>query len=148
MVEGLDSFLAELLRQLPCAADPKGSKEAGLRLYPNPSQSEETNQEWAEYVHPELKHLFESASSTVAEDLEAMYSGETEGRHGVRIPLAHTEQWINTLNQARLVIAETNQFKEADIDQPISALLHSPRDLQLFQLHFYGLLQEILVRET
>lgn len=145
-MQDLDLFLSELLRKLPSAANPEDSKEAAERLFPKPSDSEETNQEWTEYVHPELRHLFESANATVAADIDGMYEVVGKERFGLRIPSAHLEAWLCTLNQARLVIAERNGFKEKDIDRGIVPVLRSQKDLQLFQLHFYGILQEVLLR--
>ena len=140
----MDAFLTEMLRQLPACADPQGSEEATKRLYPKPSTSTELNQEWIEYVQPELRQLFQTANATVSADLKTL-SEEADQGFKLRIPLAHADQWLSTLNQARLVLAERNGFGEADISANTRPVLRSVRDVQLFQIHFYGVLQELLL---
>lgn len=149
LIEALDSFLAELLRQLPVVADPNGSERASQRLYPKPSGADEQlNREWADYVRPELQYLFQSANATVTADLASMNSEQAEDgslTSRLSIPLAHAQQWLSTLNQARLCIAERHNFKEADINDADFSVPRSARDLHLFQIHFYGILQELLL---
>lgn len=145
VIRRMDAFLAELLKQLPAAADPQKDPKALERLYPKPSDDRELNDEWQDFVQPGLKELFQSAIVTVAADLASLSSEDDEASR-LRIPLAHADQWLSTLNQARLSIAERNGFGEAEISAPTLPVLRSSRDLQLFQLHFYGLLQELLLR--
>jgi hypothetical protein len=61
--------------------------------------------------------------------------------------LAHTDAWLNALNQARLAIAATYQFSDRELCDHYRSPLGSRRDLSLFQVNFYGFLQEFILRE-
>ena len=65
----------------------------------------------------------------------------------LRIPFAHADAWLNALNQARLAIAATYQFTEQELCDHYRSPLGSRRDLVLFQVNFYGFLQEFILRE-
>ena len=56
-------------------------------------------------------------------------------------------QWLNALNQARLVIAAKNNFTENELNDHFRSPIGSRRDLSLFQVNFYGFLQEFILRE-
>ena len=65
--------------------------------------------DWDEYVRPELRHLFLSARKTVEADLEKL--SDRPGRLGrLVVPRAHGDAWLNTLNQARLILASKFNF--------------------------------------
>src|SRR5437879_9499750 len=68
----LDPFLAELLRQIPTSADPSGVPAAEQRLFSPPTTGKQTDMcaEWKMYVEPELRRLFQTATETVAADLD------------------------------------------------------------------------------
>jgi hypothetical protein len=51
------------------------------------------------------------------------------------------------LNQARLVIAAKNDFTESELSDHFRSPIGSRRDLSLFQINFYGFLQEFILRE-
>ena len=105
-ISDLDPFLAELLRQIPESADAEGAPEAEARLFSKPSAEKEMCAEWESYVEPELRRIFRSATQTVAADLAQLNGNEKSLRNRtLRIPLEHADAWLNTLNQARLVIA-------------------------------------------
>ena len=61
--------------------------------------------------------------------------------------MAHADAWLSALNQARLAIAATNQFSDHELCDAYRSPLGSRRDLSLFQVNFYGFLQEFLLRE-
>ena len=71
-ISELDPFLAELLRQIPASTDPEGISAAERRLFSPPADPSETEicAEWKLYVKPELRRLFQTATETVAADLE------------------------------------------------------------------------------
>jgi formate dehydrogenase maturation protein FdhE len=145
----LDIFLLELLRQIPVSADPADDEAARKRLFSQPSQDAKTSREWEKYVHPELAHIFQSANETVKQDLDGVeekLKGEA-AEYSVRIPAKHFDSWLNSLNQARLALAARNHFAESDLEQDGLTSLATVRDLSLFQIHFYGFLQECIVRE-
>jgi hypothetical protein len=146
----LDPFLAELLRQIPASTNPDGASAAEQRLFTSPANGEETElcAEWKTYVEPELRRLFQTATQTVAGDLEQLNGNEKSlANRTLRIPTKHADAWLNALNQARLVIAAKNNFTETELNDHLHSPIGSRRDLSLFQVNFYGFLQEFIVRE-
>ena len=83
---------------------PRPSSASSARR-PQPNEKE-ICAEWKLYVEPELRRLFESATETVASDLQQLNGNEKPFANcTLRIPVEHTDAWLNALNQARLVIA-------------------------------------------
>jgi hypothetical protein len=147
----LDPFLAELLRQVPDSAQPKESTAAEERLFSPPAKETEKElcAEWKLYVQPELRRLFQAATETVGEDLAQLRCTKKPFANcSLAIPLAHADAWLNALNQARLAIATTNKFSEKELCDQYRSPLGSRRDLSLFQVNFYGFLQELILREV
>jgi hypothetical protein len=144
----LDPFLAELLRQIPTSTSTDGAPDAEERLFSRPSAEKEICGEWKTYVEPELRRLFRSATETVAADLLQLNGNEKSLRNRtLTIPFEHADAWLNTLNQARLVIAEKNDFSDEELNDHDRSPIGSRRDLSLFQVNFYGFLQEFILRE-
>jgi Domain of unknown function (DUF2017) len=144
----LDPFLAELLRQIPASTNSEGAPDAEARLFSRPSAEKEICAEWKNYVEPELRRLFRSSTQTVAEDLAQLNGNEKSLRNrGLTIPFEHADAWLNALNQARLVIAEKNKFSDEELNDHDRSPIGSRRDLSLFQINFYGFLQEFILRE-
>jgi hypothetical protein len=147
-ISDLDPFLAELLRQIPASANPEGAPEAHARLFTRPSTEKEICTEWKSYVEPELRRLFRSATETVAADLAQINGNEKSLRNrSLRIPFEHVDAWLSALNQARLVIAERYKFTDEELNDHDRSPIGSRRDLSLFQVNFYGFLQEFILRE-
>jgi hypothetical protein len=150
-ISELDPFLAELLRQIPESTDPNGVEAAENRIFSPPAgpKEEELRGEWKQYVEPELRRLFRSSTEVVAEDLK-MLNGSSRpfANCTLRIPAEHAEAWLNALNQARLVIAAKYGFTEAELCDHYRSPIGSRRDLSLFQVNFYGFLQEFILQET
>ena len=147
-ISDLDPFLAELLRQIPLSTNPEGAAAAEARLFSRPSAEEEICSEWKSYVEPELRRLFRSATETVAADLAQLNGNEKSLRNrALRIPVEHADAWLNTLNQARLVIATKYKFSDEELNDHDRSPIGSRRDLGLFQVSFYGFLQEFILRE-
>jgi hypothetical protein len=149
-IRELDPFLAELLRQVPTSAQPKDSPRAEERLFSAPVANGENEfcDEWKVYVVPELRRLFQSATETVRQDLEQLSCTKKPFANcTLRIPLAHADAWLSALNQARLAIAAGYEFTEDELCDHYRSPLGSRRDLGLFQVNFYGFLQEYLLRE-
>ena len=146
----LDPFLAELLRQIPDSTRPDGAEAAENRLFslPADAKDEEICAEWKLYVEPELRRLFECATQTVANDLK-MLNGSTKpfANCTLRIPTRNAEAWLSALNQARLVIAAKYGFTEGELSDHYRSPIGSRRDLSLFQVNFYGFLQEFILQE-
>jgi uncharacterized protein DUF2017 len=149
-ISELDPFLAELLRQIPASTNPDGAPAAEQRLFSSPANGQETElcAEWKMYVEPELRRLFQTATQTVAGDLEQLNGNEKSlANRTLRIPVKHADAWLNALNQARLVIAAKNNFSETELNDHLHSPIGSRRDLSLFQVNFYGFLQEFILRE-
>lgn len=149
-ISELDPFLAELLRQVPNCAQPEDDVAAQERLFCLPASAEETDicAEWKLYVEPELRRLFRSATETVTADLEGL-NGCTKpfANCTLSIPMMHAEAWLSALNQARLVIAAKYSFTEVELGDHYRSPIGSRRDLGLFQVNFYGFLQEFILHE-
>ena len=146
----LDPFLAELLRQIPASAKPGGVPAAEQRLFSRPTieKESEASAEWKLYVEPELRRLFQTATETVAGDLEQLNGNEKSlANRTLRIPSKHADAWLSALNQARLVIAAKHNFTENELNDHCHSPIGSRRDLSLFQVNFYGFLQEFILRE-
>ena len=149
-ISELDPFLAELLRQIPASASPDGVPAAEQRLFTSPANRKETElcAEWKVYVEPELRRLFQSATETVAADLEQLNGNEKNlANRTLRIPAKHADAWLSALNQARLVIAAKYNFTEGELGDHLRSPIGSRRDLSLFQINFYGFLQEFILRD-
>ena len=147
-ISDLDPFLAELLRQIPLSANPDGAPAAEARLFSQPSTEKEICAEWKSYVEPELRSLFRTASETVADDLAQLNGNEKSlSNCTLHIPIKHADAWLNTLNQARLVIATKYNFSDEELNDHDRSPMGSRRDLGLFQINFYGFLQEFILRE-
>jgi len=148
-ISELDPFLAELLRQIPASTSPEGAPAAEQRLFSQPTNSGEAEAcaEWKLYVEPELRRLFQTATETVAADLKQLNGNEKPfANRTLRIPTCHADAWLSALNQARLVIATRNNFTEGELSDHYRSPIGSRRDLSLFQVNFYGFLQEFILR--
>ena len=149
-ISELDPFLAELLRQIPESTNTDGIENAHLRIFssPAPASEREICAEWKLYVEPELRRLFRSATETVAADLQQL-NGSTKpfANCTLRIPTENAEAWLNALNQARLVIAAKYDFTDRELCDHYRSPIGSRRDLGLFQVNFYGFLQEFILQE-
>lgn len=146
----LDPFLAELLRQIPSSTRTEGEARAEERVFTKPAAEDERElcAEWKTYVEPELRRLFRTATETVMADLEQLNGDDNDfTNRTLRIPTAHADAWLNTLNQARLVIAAKNNFSDGELCDHDRSPIGSRRDLSLFQVNFYGFLQEFILRE-
>ncbi len=143
VLEEIDTFISDLLRKIPESADPSGSESATARLFPPPTggRDREADEEWQEYIEPGLRELFEDNVAVVAEDLKSL-----ERNGSIRVPVRHLDAWIHTLNQARLALAARHEFTDKELDRE-AAMEDGERAMVLFQVHFYGLLQEFLLRQ-
>jgi hypothetical protein len=149
-ISELDPFLAELLRQIPASTSIENSAAAKSRIFSPPVDPAEKNicAEWKTYVEPELQRLFRSATETVASDLEQLSGNEKPfANRTLFIPVEHADAWLNALNQARLAIAARNNFSDGELGDNYRSPIGSRRDLSLFQVNFYGFLQEFILRD-
>lgn len=143
-LEEIDSFIGDLLRQIPANADPDSCEAAAARLFPPPTggRDPEDDIEWRELVEPGLRELFMDALAIVAEDLKGLPAKSGT----LRVPVRHLDAWIHSLNQARLALAARHGFSDRELEREIP-MEGSDRAFALFQIHFYGLLQEFFLRQ-
>lgn len=149
-INEIDPFLAELLRQIPVSTNPDSVRAAEQRLYSAPAGPNEKEfcADWKVYVEPGLRRLFQTSTETVESDLRQLAEGDKPfSNRTLRIPHQHSEAWLNALNQARLAIAAKYDFTEAELCDHYRSPIGSRRDLSLFQVNFYGFLQEFILRE-
>ena len=142
-LEEIPPFLFGLLQAVPLGAASKDPR-VETRFYPVPALDDLLVEDWKTLVHPELQETFLSAREVVLADLRR--TSEAEGRFSMEIPPNHMDAWLSTLNQARFAIAEENHFGEKDLAEEIVPDSSDPRSLALFQISFYGFLQECLVK--
>lgn len=145
----IDPFLAELLRQIPESTSTDGNTAAENRLFSRPAAEAELCAEWKLYVEPELRRLFAGATEVVQGDLRQLDTAGDDDLANctLRIPAAHAEAWLSALNQARLALAAKHAFTEAELCDHFRSPMGSRRDLSLFQVNFYGFLQEFILEE-
>ncbi len=148
-IRNLPGPLAALIMAIPEVARASNDEDVAERIFPTPSDAEDPiRKEWQEFVIPELQQLFQEARDTVAKDLKAMglSKGEiTKGLFSLVIPKQNIEAWLHCLNQARLVLASRIQYREGE---SAGLSLKSPptdREMKIFQIDFYALLQEWLL---
>lgn len=164
VLEEIEPFYLELFRRLPGSADPGDHPAARERLFSSPMTVDSAGFEadWRELVEPELREMFRSAREIVEDDLRALppadpavdpMSGDLDSiaflptKHRLEIPRDHAEAWLGVLNQARLVIASRRNFGEREMDEELVFPPASERDLDLFRIHFYDFVQQMLLRE-
>jgi hypothetical protein len=142
----IEPIEADLLRQIPTLCDMPGDSRVASRLFSKPADSSEVQflSDWEEYVRPELRHVFVSARETVEKDLGAM---EERPGHPSRLVIlcAHGEAWLNTLNQARIILANKFEFSDEELSLHEVPRSFSRRDLVLLQINFYAAIQERII---
>ena len=139
----IEPLEAELLRQVPGVCESGGDDRSEGRLFSDPADSSDSQflTDWAEYVRPELRHLFLSSRNTVKEDLKKL--SNLPGRLGrLVVPRAHSDAWLNALNQARLILATKFNFSDRELSMHEAPKWFSRRDLVLQQINFYAEIQE------
>lgn len=142
VLEGLDDFLAALLREVPDAGAPH--PDSAERFYPRltAGRDKAADEEWKDLVGDDLEAHFSWNRDRVEQDLKGLRSHGSEG-WAVDIAVAGMPAWIHALNQARLSLSERFQLDEVDFED--SGGSPGPEGLILFQMQFYGMLQEWLL---
>jgi hypothetical protein len=145
ILSGLDDFLMGLVAEIPKAGVP--SREASMRIFPSPTAGAdaEADAEWETFVKPDLDSQFALNRNRVAIDLKGV---RHKGKAGfeMEIPAANLPAWIHALNQARLCLTVAHNLGEKELEG--SARLHGPSGIAIFQIQFYGILQEWMLAVT
>ena len=144
----MDFLCARFILQIVPSASTQGDPAAERRLYSSPSEGRERefDQDWKNYVEPDLRNLFKNAQEIVAADIGCFDPDEADQSTTLRIPVKNLEAWISVLNQARLAIWARHDFSEEEMEERIS-VGDDTRSLALFQVHFYGFLQECFLQQ-
>lgn len=161
VLEEIEPFFLELLRSLPASSDPGDNAAARARLFSAPmspgSDGDEFNDDWKEFVEPELAELFQSARDIVIGDLaplpppaghsltESLEAAFAPSRVTLEIPRRHAEAWLSVLNQARLSVAARWGFGERETEEGWPTPPFGERDLDLFRLHFFDDIQQMIL---
>ena len=142
VLAGMDEFLSELVKRIPEAGAPHPDSDA--RMFPRLSagREPEMDAEWEEFVRPELEAQFGSNRDTVEEDLAGLKREAGKGLT-LEIPQAHVPAWVHALNQARLSLVTRYQVRDEALED--AAAMVEGHGIVLFQIQFYGLLQEWLI---
>ena len=115
-LSGIEPTLAFCLQQVPVILDQRDEPAAHERLFPDPTLGEtKTNEDWREFVAPDLHHLFRSAGETFARDLTGLES-ESETSLQITFPSEHLNAWISALNEARLILGTHHGVTERDMN--------------------------------
>jgi hypothetical protein len=145
VLSAIQPVLLRLLQDLALAADCSDSEPAKNRIFSAPivTTDEKFFKEWQTYVVPDLRVQFADALSVVETDLSTLINPA----ESLRIPPEHFDSWLNGLNQARLALAARHQFSDAELHAAPPDEIDGARPLALFQIYFYGFLQEILLEQ-
>ena len=142
---GIAPLVADCLQRLDEILAQRDSPAARQRLNPNPSTDEAINAEWEQFVAPDLRHLFVTATETVVRDLTALQlDPQGENRFCVAFPAGHLDAWMSAINQARLILGEQLQVTAADLER-WDLDPRNETDLGLIRLHLLGWLLGVLV---
>lgn len=142
---GIAPALHEVIASIPAVANGRREKNAKGRIFTRPGADAALDEDWKTLVEPELAHLFESSTETVAKDLSTLARSEDEEGLELRIPLAHVDAWLNCLNQARLVLASRIGYTEEDHMREFTGPPKNAREMVIFQIELYALMQEWLI---
>ncbi|MEO7319329.1 MAG: hypothetical protein ABIZ56_10105 [Chthoniobacteraceae bacterium] len=145
---GIDFLCCQFILQIIPSAAATDDPAIQNRLYSQPTggREPEFERDWKEYVQPDLRNIFETAREVVEADLRKFEPTESDESSNLRIPMKNLEAWIHTLNQARLAISARHDFNEEDMEKAVS-LAGGARGLALFQVHFYGFVQECFLQQ-
>jgi hypothetical protein len=145
VLQGVDSPVAEWLDALVDPAELE-NEWAAERLFPSPDltgEAADLEDDWKAHVVPGLIEQFREARQMVAIDLHRMKS--TTPARRLRIPRNHFDGWISALNQSRLVLVAAHQLDETVLAKPPTMSMEPTFRNLLLKLHFYGVLQELLL---
>ena len=145
---GMDFLCCQFILQIVPSASATDDPAIQHRLYSQPTggREPEFERDWKEYVEPDLRNIFKSAQEIVEADLQNFEPADSGESSTLRIPVKNLDAWIHTLNQARLALSARYDFSEEDMEKPV-ALGGDARGLALFQVHFYGFVQECFLQQ-
>ena len=122
------------------------AQEVEERLFPAPSEDPELIElvsDWKAFVEPDLHEHFEVCTGEVRSDIRAMVFEAHE--YTLRIPKAHIEAWLTTLNRVRLSLATVYDFEEEELESLELPDLSKPRGQAAFQMNLYAFMQQVIL---
>ena len=159
ILEALNPIEWRFLSELPHLAS--GSDlppQARKRLKPDPIdplqalESDESSfeEDWREFVEPDLDRLFAESRDRVVDDLaSASRNAEAPLPERIEIPNENSEHWFSVINQARLLMNEAHGIADASerFDPEVFGESEKgvERILLLAQYEFYTAIQSILL---
>ncbi len=145
-ISGLEPYMVNCLLSLIEILDDIDGSPARDRLYPKPTQADDKiNAEWERLVTPELRHLFVEATETVARDLTALKPDpKNPALSELSFPAPHISAWMSAVNQARLVLAESFEVTEADMNRMDFPILDA-KAIAIMKIHLLGALLALFV---
>lgn len=144
-------------------SDCPGSRE---RLFPQPLTGREElleekfNEEWNEFMVPELEMQFAGDVGVFLSDLDSVQPVKKNGGAAPRlfrldVPVAHGQAWFSTLNQARLLLDLKHKLHDPrDAPEESGAQVQAASEddhgrlLVIMRYEFYAWVQEWLVRNV
>ncbi len=135
--------VADALRAIPGLLASEDPAVADWRV-PRTYDDEADEADWQRSAEPELAHLFESRQRTIAGDLAGLAGRPRALR--LSIPEAHRAAWLSGLNAARHILFITHGLTSAEVEADPAAIGAPARARAALHLHYYGLLQEMLIR--
>lgn len=146
-IDGVPATLVQVLREMPGLLGADQPEAVRRRLFPDPSDDEETAAEWRRTQHPELFALLADARTIVEADLRSMAPGSSKRTWRLEIPAAHAAAWISALNAARLALGAKHEITAADMD-PDREPTTDERGLAILRIDLYAWLQVALIEAT
>lgn len=114
------------------------------RLLPQAYEEPEEEQQWRRLGADHLEHLFVSRARIVGKDLESLVQ-DGPVTYTLRIPKAHTNAWLSSLNAARLALFELHELEDRDLERDPAELGSFEKELALVRIHVMALMQELLI---
>lgn len=191
-IDNLNIIHALMLCKLPETAYNVNNEEINLRFFKSPIDTdnlnniEEIEQDWHDYIYPEMLNTFLNQINIVKKDLKDLIKkigydvkdfneNNTDFFHEeilvkdkniyVSFPIIHSEEWLSTLNQARICLYEIYKFEDEDDDEDddeedetinFDEIEDTPEDpnpniseltqqIAYLQWNFYGIIQSFLI---
>ena len=146
-----------MLSRIPDSADPNGCDRALDRLYPSPiapdadldaDKSFDLENDWDEFIKPDLQIEFKDALKIVADDLgKSIMPREGDlNLYQFISPTAHANHWCSALNQARIVIH--HKYDLPDEDGVMDMSPNPEKWMATLQSEIYGMLMEFLIKKV
>jgi hypothetical protein len=140
-LKGIDWAIGACLTEVPKLLPQMRSGAAGDRLFPTPSQTDaKLNEDWGQFVVPELEKLFASAGEIMAKDVEHL--GE---QSELVFPMAHCDAWMCAINQVRLGLGAQYNVLETDMDDMKSFDPNDGKHQAILRIHILGYVLEVFV---